>query len=74
MAIRPLSELPVEKRRIDLSGPEGNAVYLMGLASNLARQLDRDEKSILARMRFSDYEHLLAVFDEEFCDFVDLYR
>ena len=62
---------------IDLTGPEGNAYFLMGTASKLGRQLgwDRDEIEILLRqMRRSDYENLVNTFDKYFGDFVTLYR
>ncbi len=62
---------------IDLSGPQGNAFYLLGTASNLGRQLgwDSDEISILLRqMRSGDYENLLQVFDKNFGSIVTLYR
>jgi len=62
---------------IDLTGPQGNAYFLMGTASKLGRQLgwDRDEIEILLRqMRRSDYENLVNTFDKYFGDFVTLYR
>ena len=62
---------------IDLSGPQGNAFFLLGTASKLGRQLglDSDEIEIILRqMRFSDYENLINVFDRNFGDFVILYR
>jgi len=51
---------------IDVSGPEGNAFPLMGHAKNLAKELDKDSKAILDDMKSSDYDHLLAVFEEHF--------
>ena len=59
---------------IDLTGPDGNAYVLMGYASNLAKQLKKDEKAIKEDMRSGDYEHLVEVFDREFGDYVTLYR
>lgn len=62
---------------IDLSGPQGNAFYLLGTASKLGRQLGLDKEDIeiiLRQMRFSDYENLINVFDRNFGDFVILYR
>lgn len=62
---------------IDLTGPQGNAFFLLGTASKLGRQLgwDRDEIEILLRqMRNSDYENLVNTFDKYFGDFVTLYR
>jgi hypothetical protein len=59
---------------IDLSGPQGNAFFLLGTASNLAKQLGLDGKEIQAEMMKGDYENLLQVFDSYFGDFVVLYR
>ena len=59
---------------IDLTGPEGNAFTLMGMAVNFARQLGKDGKAIREEMMAGDYEHLLSVFDREFGHFVILER
>jgi hypothetical protein len=59
---------------IDLTGPQGNAFFLLGTASNLAKQLGLDGKEIQAEMMKGDYENLLQVFDSYFGDFVVLYR
>jgi hypothetical protein len=60
--------------QIDLTGPQGNAFFLLGTASNLAKQLGLDDKEIQAEMMKGDYENLLQVFDSYFGDFVVLYR
>ena len=62
---------PVE---IDLTGPDGNAFYLIGTAKNLAKQLGLDGKAIQAEMMAGDYENLINVFDKHFGEFVTLYR
>jgi len=59
---------------IDLTGPNGNAFYLIGAANNLARQLGLDGKAIQAEMMKGDYENLVKVFDKHFGHFVTLYR
>jgi len=59
---------------IDLTGPQGNAFYLMGTAKKLANQLGLDSKKILTEMKSGDYENLLQVFDKNFGSFVTLYR
>lgn len=59
---------------IDLTGPDGNAFVLIGMASRLAKQLGLDGKAIQAEMMKGDYEHLIKVFDREFGEFVTLYR
>ena len=65
------------KRVIDLTGPDGNAFYLLGTAMNLCKQLDlSSEKTeeILDEMKSSDYENLIKVFDKYFGKLVDLER
>lgn len=62
---------PVE---IDLTGPDGNAFNLIGIACNLAKQLDLDKKKIQSEMMSGDYENLIKVFDKHFGEFVTLYR
>jgi hypothetical protein len=59
---------------IDLTGPQGNAYYLLGTAGNLAKQLGLDSKVIQAEMMSGDYENLLEVFDSNFGSIVTLYR
>ena len=62
---------------IDLTGPQGNAYFLLGTASKLGRQLglDSDEIEVILRnMRSSDYENLVNVFDRNFGNIVTLYR
>ena len=62
---------------IDLTGPQGNAFFLLGTASKLGNQLgwDRDEIEILLRqMRNSDYENLVNTFDKHFGNIVTLYK
>ena len=59
---------------IDLTGPQGNAYYLLGAAKNLAKQLDFDSNKILNEMQSGDYENLVHVFDKNFGMFVTLYR
>lgn len=59
---------------IDLTGPEGNAYHLLGLASAFARNLNLDANKIKDEMVESDYENLIQVFDKYFGDYVILYR
>jgi len=72
--IRSASELKRGKIKVDLTGPDGNAFVLLGAASRLCKQLGKDFNPIQAKMMSGDYENLIAVFDEEFGDYVDLYR
>lgn len=59
---------------IDLTGPQGNAFYLLGTASNLAKQLGMNSEEIIKEMKSGDYENLLQVFDGYFGDIVTLYK
>lgn len=63
-----------DKIEIDLTGPQGNAYYLLGLAHRLSKQLDLDYEHIRKEMTSGDYENLISVFDYNFGYFVDLYR
>ena len=60
------------KQVIDLTGPQGNAFYLLGLASKLCKQLEIDDTIVLDDMKSGNYEHLIQVFDTYFGDLIDL--
>ena len=59
---------------IDLTGPEGNAFYLMAQADRYARQLGLDKEAVINEMKSGDYENLVQVFDRYFGDYVILER
>ena len=59
---------------IDLTGPQGNAYFLLGTAKKLANQLGLDGTEIMEEMKSGDYENLLQVFDKNFGSIVTLYR
>jgi hypothetical protein len=66
--------IPKKHIEVDLSGPEGNAFYLLGLADKLAKRFDLDTKIIHKEMMAGDYENLIQVFDRYFGTMVILYR
>ena len=68
------SKKPSTKIEIDLTGPQGNAFVILGIARDLAIQLDLDWNYIYEEMTSSDYENLIQVFDHYFGDFVVMYR
>lgn len=73
-AKRPPGPTPIE---VDLTGPKGNAYYLLALADNLSRQLGYDKlkrERIQMEMTLVDYECLLSTFDREFGTLVTLWR
>jgi hypothetical protein len=59
---------------IDLTGPQGNAYFLLGTAKQLAKQLGLDSGQIQKEMMSGDYENLLEVFDSYFGSIVILER
>jgi len=62
---------------VDLTGPDGNAFVLLGMARNFAKQLEynvEDIEALHTDMTSSDYEHLISVFDKHFGTFVILER
>ena len=62
------------KHIVDLTGPQGNAFWLIGYAKKLGKQLELDTDKINEEMISGDYENLIKVFDGYFGDFVDLER
>ena len=77
MAIRSKAEKPSRPIEVDLTGPQGNAFYLLALADDLGKQLGYSKfrrKCILDEMRLTDYEGLLYTFDREFGMIVTLWR
>lgn len=62
------------KPEIDLTGPDGNAYFLLGTVRNLSNQLGLDGKAINKEMTSGDYENLITVFDKHFGEYVDLVR
>lgn len=59
---------------IDLTGPHGNAFYLLGMARKLSEQFGMDFSEISKEMQAGDYENLVAVFDKHFGAYCDLER
>ena len=72
--IRDRVDFPYSTPVIDLTGPQGNAFFLMGQASRYAGQLGLDGDAIIAEMKSGNYENLVAVFDRHFGDYVILER
>jgi hypothetical protein len=76
MNIRSKAEHQIE-RVINLSGPDGNALALIGHAREIAHQLGWPSDQIdelITEMTAGDDEHLIQVFDENFGGFVTLVR
>ena len=61
-------------RVIDLTGPQGNAYCLLGIAQKTAKQLGLDHTAIINEMKERDYEHLVDTFDKYFGEIYILER
>jgi len=61
------------KIEIDLTGPDGNAFYILGVAKNLCKQVGIDSKPIMKEMMSGDYD-LIKVFDDKFGSVVTMYK
>ena len=59
---------------IDLTGPDGNAFAILGLAKRLCKEFDIPFKPLMEKMISGDYENLIKVFDDKFGSFVTMYR
>jgi len=74
MTIKLKKDMPYRKVEVDLTGPEGNAFVLLGMAKRWAKDLGLDWKPIQQDAMIGDYEHLLEVLDKHFGDYVDFLR
>jgi hypothetical protein len=79
--IKSINEKKSTKLEIDLTGPDGNAWMLMGIARSLIKELNKlrgneylNEKEILADMKSGDYEHLLEIMEKHFGHIITMYR
>jgi hypothetical protein len=72
-----LIQHPSGRHFIDLSGPDGNAYFLLGCARNYGRLYGWSKAKmaeVLSEMQDGDYEHLVQTFDKHFGDVCDLVR
>lgn len=74
MAILPKESRQEKRIEIDLTGPDGNAFVLMGIAKNLARQLKLDGEMITQEMMLGDYEDMLQTMENYFGELIIMYR
>ena len=63
-----------DKIEIDLTGPDGNAFVLLGIARDLVIKLDLDWNYIYTEMTSGDYENLLQVMEHYFGNIIVMYR
>ena len=67
----------VKKMIVDLSGPQGNAYALMGVARSIGRELNRpynEIKEVETRMMSGDYDNLVKVMYLEYGDFIHVVK
>ena len=69
-----LSKDTTKKQVIDLTGPDGNAFFLLGTARKLCKQLDLDVNQVYGEMTTGSYENLIETFDKYFGSIIDLER
>jgi cytoskeletal protein RodZ len=74
MTIKSKSVLKKRGIEIDLTGTQGNAFYLLGIAKKYAEQLGLDPVEISNEMKMGNYEDLIDVFEKYFGEYVTLYR
>jgi len=70
-------EMPTRPIEIDLSGPDGNAYVLMAYARDIGRRIGYSEEKIKAIhkvMMMSNYEGLVHTFNDQFNEYVIIYR
>lgn len=59
---------------VDLTGPQGNAFWLIGYAKRIGKQLGYNLQEMEDELTSGDYENLIEVFDKYFGSVVDLER
>ena len=69
-----LTKDTTKKQVIDLTGPNGNAFYLLGMAQKLSKQIGLDWDEVKDVMTSGNYEELITAFDIYFGNYVDLER
>ena len=67
-----ISKDTTRKQVIDLTGPQGNSFYLLGLAMKLCKQIGLDWNEVNDVMTSGNYEELITAFDIYFGDYIDL--
>ena len=67
-----ISKDTTRKQVIDLTGPQGNAFYLLGTAMKLSKEIGLNVTAVLDDLKGGDYEHLITRFDYHFGFIIDL--
>ena len=62
------------KIEIDLTGPDGNAFVLLGIAKDLCHKTGISWEDVKAEMTSGDYENLIQTLDKYFGSIIVMYR
>jgi len=62
------------KIEIDLTGPDGNAFVLLGIAKDLCHKTGIEWSKVQAEMTSGDYENLIQTLDRYFGSIIVMYR
>jgi hypothetical protein len=61
------------KQTIDLRGPDGNAMALIGMAKNFERQMGNDNKKTMGEfLKLGSYENIVAEFKKRYKYLVEI--
>lgn len=75
MTIKSIADkLVPDKIEIDLTGPDGNAYVLLGMAKRLCEEFNVDWTKVQTEMMASDYDNLVETMDRYFGSVITLYR
>ena len=75
--IKSIKEKKSDFIEIDLTGPEGNAFNLLGVAKKLGSKtgMSKNEVDLMIKeMTSGDYENLISIIEKQFGHLVILYR
>ena len=72
--IKSLNQRPSKSIEIDLTSHQGNAFYLLAVATKLCKQLGLDSNQVCNEMKSGDYDNLVSVMDKYLGDYIILYR
>jgi hypothetical protein len=69
-----LEKQKTNKITIDLTGPQGNAFVLLGIARDLCLKTKTDWDTVHAEMTSGDYENLVQTLDKYFGEIITMYK
>jgi hypothetical protein len=69
-----LEKQKTNKITIDLTGPQGNAFVLLGIARDLCLKTKTDWDTVHTEMTSGDYENLVQTLDKYFGEIIIMYK